>query len=74
MNIAGPYCPISSYLGGKLTSEWVSSEDTDIRATFAREREVAKLFPREIAKMRGEVDDYERVLRDDWAEPGGFRQ
>ena len=40
-HIAGPYCPVTSYLRGKLTSEWIPAEETDITVTFARE--IAKL-------------------------------
>lgn len=60
--IAGPYCPINSYLRG---GPWISSEQTDI----------AKRFKVEIAKLRGEIhDDYELTDRDHHAAfIGGFK-
>lgn len=61
----GLFCPVSSYLGGKLKSEWIPSHQTD----------VAKRFKAEIAKMRGErLDDYELTERDHHAAfIGGFK-
>lgn len=63
----GAYCPVTSYLGGKLDSKWIPADQTDVRKTWARE----------IAKMRVErpfiADDYADVERDDWMVFGGFR-
>lgn len=61
--IAGPYCPISSYLRG---GEWTPSDQTDITATFARE----------MAKLRGEYFEsaYDEVERSHHlAFIGGFK-
>lgn len=64
-HIAGPYCPISSYLRGKLTSEWIPAEETDI----------SKTFQRELAKLRNPYYEsaYEEVTQTDWLEVGGFK-
>lgn len=63
-HIAGPYCPISSYLRG---GEWTPAEETNVAKTFARE----------IAKLRSVQPYYEsaydEVTRDDWMVFGGFR-
>ena len=64
-NIAGPYCPVTSYLGGKLESKWVPSDETNVAATFARVRGQRPYIE----------DDYADVERHHYMMfPGGFER